>query len=78
MTEVTWESDYSDVRVYINGLLHVHFIRSRYIGCQAYYNGSKVNKIYVLELFLEGATIKLEYDNKETWVEMLKQFGENI
>lgn len=65
-----------DLRIYIDGILHVHLLSDRYVGLQSWIDGGTK---YCIELTVsEGSNILMEYENKETWVAILKLLDENL
>jgi hypothetical protein len=65
-----------DLRIYIDGILHVHLLSDRYVGMQAWIERDGK---YCIELTVsEGKNILMEYENKETWAAILKLLDENL
>ena len=65
---VTVEHNYRVIKVYINDLLHITIYRKRLSGMQAWVDkGFR----YVIEFTLSDGSLKIEYDNKELWEEVL-------
>jgi len=65
-----------DLRIYIDGLLHVHLLSKNYVGMQSWIDGDKT---YCIELTVsEGKNILMSYDSKELWVELLKLLDKNL
>ena len=59
------DSDY--VKVFVDELLHIHFLRKYYRGMQAYHEN-----VYTVDILLKDQTIKLEYDKREHWEAILR------
>jgi hypothetical protein len=65
-----------DLRIYIDGVLHVHLLCDKYVGLQSWIERDGK---YCIELSVsEGKNILMEYENKETWVAILKLLDENL
>lgn len=65
------DSDY--VKVFVNGLLHVHFLRKYYRGLSSYNNG-----IYTIEILLKDQKLRLEYDKRSDWENMLDTINQAV
>lgn len=76
--KITIKRNYSNVRIYINGILHLSAVLVNYNGIQSWYEGDK-NRIYFIEIsFKEGEPILLEYTNFDNWKTILKLIDDNI
>jgi len=82
---ITCETDYRDIRIYINGILHIIIPRpivaevtKDSIWLQSYLVGSRKNKFYYIEVKHSGGEDYYGYDNREIWVEILKLLNDNI
>ena len=73
--EITDESGPTEVCIFINGIPHLKFIKRKYIGLQTWYE-SKTD--FRLEIFLEGAIIRTEYDSPEKWKSVLKIINDQV
>jgi len=67
-----------DLRIYIDGILHVHLLSDRYVGMQSWIDGDKKQKYYIEITVSKGKNILMAYDSKETWLAVLKLIDENI
>ncbi len=84
--KVTGTSDYRDIRIYINDILHIIIPRPTNednkardsIFLQSYLSGNKKHKIYYIEVQHEKGNDYYGYDNFETWKQILKILDENI
>ncbi len=79
------ESDFRDIRMYINNSLFfiiprpvVKDVTKESIWLQSYLVGSKKHKQYYIEVSHSGGKDYYGFDNKEIWKEVLKQLDENI
>lgn len=66
-------NDFDGYRIHINGKLHAHWRKKHYRGLSSYICGDAK---WVIEIELEGACLKLEYDKPSTWVRVLEVIGE--
>lgn len=71
------KSDHRDLRIYINGSLHIHLLKSNYLMLQSYLVGSE-NQIYHIDIYTTSTLLDLEYDDRELWVEILNLLDKNI
>jgi hypothetical protein len=76
--KITWGGDFKNARIYINDILHIHFNKDNYISLQSWYNGSKKNKIFTVEITFKESTLLMEYVDYETWVEILRLLDDNL
>jgi tRNA A37 threonylcarbamoyladenosine biosynthesis protein TsaE len=74
---VTCKSDHRDLRIYINGVLHVHLLKSSYVTLQSYLVGSE-NQIYHIDIYTTSTLLDLEYDDRELWITILNLLDKNI
>lgn len=73
---VTAKSDSEDIRIYINGILHLRIPRDEDMKLQSWVEGD--SKMYVIELWVKGHQDHMAYDNKSLWVDILKVLDQNI
>lgn len=75
------ESDYQDIRIFVNGILHILLPRGR-TRLQAWYEGSRATRIYKIEVKVITKQGALEdeyhYDNFENWKKVLELLNEHI
>lgn len=65
---------YNDISVLIDGVLHIHFLRSEYAGLQSWVTNEC--KKFCVEIVLRGgATILIEYDSREKFEQVLLKLG---
>lgn len=70
------KSDSEDVRVYVNGILHLRFSRDKNIFIHSWIQGH--TKTYVIEFISKKIRTKVEYDNKYMWEKVLALLNKNI
>ena len=74
--KVTCRSDSEDIRIYIDGILHLRFPRDKNIKIQSSVEGH--TKSFVIEIWCAGHTDHITYDNKSIWSKILRLIDENI
>lgn len=57
--------EYDALRIYFNGALHVHIVRSQLIGVQSWMR--RATGKYYVEFTLVGGTITCDYDTPQKW-----------
>lgn len=70
------KSDSEDIRLYIDGTLHLRFPRDKNIKIQSWIEGH--SKLYVIEIWAKGHQDHMAYDNKPMWEKILKLLDEHI
>jgi len=73
---VTCKSDSEDIRIYIDGLLHLRIPRDKNIKIQSWIQGH--TKTYMIEIWCKNHQDIMEYDNKTLWSNVLKILDEHI
>jgi hypothetical protein len=73
---VTCKSDSEDIRIYIDGLLHLRMPRDKNIKIQSWIEGH--TKTYMIEIWCKNHQDLMEYDNKILWSNVLKVLDEHI
>ena len=63
---VSVNHDSDEVWILVDGYPHLHFWKKNYRGFQSYYELK-----YTIEIYLKDQNIRLEYDDKEIWKEVL-------
>lgn len=73
--KVTSKITYDLTKVYINGIVHLAFVRRDVVGFQTW----KSVSVYWLELtFRDGATLLTEYDNAPLWGKVIALIEDNL
>jgi len=66
---------YDLTKVYINGIVHLAFVRRDVVGFQTW----KSVSVYWIELtFRNGATLLTEYDNAPLWSKVIAAIEDNL
>lgn len=71
---VTVKTTVDHIQVYIQGGLHLHVNRRKFLGVQAWQYTH--NRQYFIEFTLELGTITTEYNDKALWLAVLKAVTE--
>ncbi len=74
--KVEAKSDSEDVRIYINGLLHIRFPRDKNVTLHSWIEGH--SKRYVIDIFSKGHTERVSYDNRIIWEKVLRLIDKHI
>jgi hypothetical protein len=74
---IDFTSDFKDIRIYIDEVLHIQFERKNFIGIQTWIEGRK-NRNFFIEIYTKYKAIKLEYDKEEIWKTILDILDKNI
>jgi hypothetical protein len=73
--KVEVQLNHYDIKVLIDGLVHVCIDRKKYVGYHSYFeNGSKL----VIEYHYKGGFILTEFDTVTKWKQILKALNEKI
>jgi len=65
---VTDDSGATSVCILINGIPHLKFLKSKYLGVLSWYES---NVDFRIEIYLKGQIIKTEYNSLEKWEAVL-------
>ncbi len=78
MPKITCKRHFSQLKIYINDLIHLQLDMKNHDGFQSWYEG--VNKLkHVIEFYRkEGEPIYTEYDEIEVWKAILELLDKNI
>jgi hypothetical protein len=69
---------YGDLRVRINGMLHLHVVTKKVTGIQSWYEGD-AKRVYFIEIsFDSGEPMLMEYVDFSNWSRILKLLDENL
>ena len=74
--KIRCKSDSKDIRIFIDGILHLRLPRDKNIKLQSWVEGH--SKTYSIQLWCIEHSSVLVYDNKKTWKKILKLLNENI
>lgn len=75
-TTITSKRHYEQLKIYINGCIHLHLKLLDLIGFQSWIHGEKE---YFIEYYFSGGNkITTAYGEKDRWISILKILDENI
>ena len=74
--KVKCKSDSEDIRIYIDGVLHIRIPRDKNIKIQSWIEGH--SKLYFIQIWCAEHQGVYEYDNKDKWVEVLNLLDKHI
>lgn len=72
---VTDDSGATEVCICINGIPHIKFLKIKYLGILSWYESKNDFRI---EIYLEGITIKTEYNSLEKWKSVLEIINNQV
>lgn len=64
---------HASFKIYVNDILHIHFMRDKFIGLQAWQY--ETEDLFYIEITLENGVITCDYDKREMWVNILKELN---
>jgi hypothetical protein len=73
---VTSKSDSEDIRIYINGILHIRIPRDKNIKIRSWIEGH--TKLYKIDIWCAKHSDFITYDNEVLWKKVLKELDKNI
>jgi len=68
---VTSKISQDSVKVYFNDILHIHFLRARFLGLQSYQY--EAEGMYYIEVVLTGGSFTCDYDRADLWLGVLAE-----
>jgi hypothetical protein len=71
--QITSRISHASVKVYINETLHIHYLREKYVGMQSWQYEDE--KMFYVELTLEGGVIRCDYDRRDLWLGVLVELA---
>jgi hypothetical protein len=74
--DIKAKSDSEDIRIYFDNILHLRFPRNKNIILQSWIQNN--TKLYYIEINVDHRIIRIEYENKDTWKEVLKLLNIHI
>lgn len=73
--QITGEIDHYTIRIYVDNVLHLYIWKEQLLGFQSWID---TKRRHVIEYYLKDGKILSEYDDRETWVQVLKILEENL
>jgi hypothetical protein len=78
MNKVTCQRDFRALRIYINDSLHFEMLMDNHDAIHSWMEGSS-KCMYFIEFYRKtGTTIKLEYEDKSIWENILILINKNL
>lgn len=80
MNKIICNNSPKDVRIYIDGILHLLVLRKKFIGIQSWFEFSteRTYKIYKIEIYTKNKTVLVEHYNKKSWTTILNLLDKNL
>jgi hypothetical protein len=71
---ITSNISHASVKIYINDVLHIHFMRSRFAGLSSWqYEKEGGHGMYYIEIVLDGGNVTVDYDRRDIWLGILAE-----
>lgn len=70
------KSNSDDVRIYINGILHLRFPRDANNKIHSWIDGG--NKMFKIKIWCKNHSEYVSYDNKDIWQKVLKLLDQHL
>jgi len=61
----------ASVKVYINDILHLHVVRSKFLGLSSWQY--ETEGMFYIEILLDGNKIAVDYDRRDLWLLVLTE-----
>ncbi len=74
--KVTCRSNSEDIRVYINGILHLRFPRDKNVKVQSWIDGH--SKMWMITIWSKRDAEKVAYDNRVLWEMVLELLDKHL
>jgi hypothetical protein len=74
--QVEVKAEYDALRILFNGVLHVHLIRSKFLGMQSWMRRPEGK--YCIEFTMADGTITCDYDSQEKWQAVLDGLAKTL
>jgi hypothetical protein len=70
------KGDSEDIRIYIDGLLHLRIPRDKKTKIHSWVEGD--SKLYIIKIWCKKHSDYMAYDNKTMWSKILKLLDEQL
>lgn len=74
--EITHKRHYEQIKIYINGVLHLQFKLLDFVGLQSWIHGER--EYFIEYYFSGGSKITTAYSDKEKWKLVLEEIDKAI
>lgn len=75
--KITSNISHASVKIFINEILHVQFMRERFVGLSSWQyekEGSPEGSgMYYIEIILDGGMVTVDYDRRDLWLGVLSE-----
>lgn len=78
MNKVSCISNSEDIRIYIDGILHLRIPRDPNLKLQSWIEGEGHTRMYIIEIRSAEHSDKSAYKNKDLWKNILYELNRNI
>ena len=68
---ITSKLAHASVKIYVNDILHIHFLREKFIGLSSW-QYEKEGMFYI-EISLDGGVMTVDYDRRDMWLSVLSE-----
>lgn len=75
---VTSKKDFRSFRIYIDDYLHIELLMENYDGMQSWLEGSSRYNYFIKFYKKIGEPMICEYDDKDIWLQILKEIDNNL
>ena len=70
--KITSISNTDDIRVFINGTLHIYILKENLLAINSFNNAEND---YAIKIHFKTNTILIQYDNKQKWIAVLGELN---
>lgn len=63
----------ASVKVFVNDVLHIHYLRDKYLGLQSWQYGTE--QMFYIEIILIDGIVLCDYDRHDMWVNILAELA---
>lgn len=70
--KITSKISPASVKVYVNEILHIHFVRDRLVGVSSWQYETE-GGLYYIEIVLDGGCVSVDYDRRDMWLGVLAE-----
>lgn len=74
--KISSKADSENIRIYFNDILHLKFPRNKNIILQSWIQEN--TKLFYIQIDIDDQTLKIEYENKNIWKEVLNHLDNII
>jgi len=75
---VTYKRFERNFQILIENVLHLDIRNEYYVGCQSWLDGKDIGMYYIELYFINNVKIRMEYVDKEIWIDILNIISKHI